>query len=116
NGWQLYYVKYPGGDKTPYNFISIVSASDLAQFEDVFTSIGNRAFSPLFPDSSDMSEASENKADLVKSELWRIEERRYGSDDALSSEDFQIDYMYIMDGRGCDDLVLEPEFARIILK
>src|SRR5699024_1568569 len=116
NGWQLYYVKYPGGDKTPYNFISIVSASDLAQFEDVFTSIGNRAFSPLFQASSDMSEASENKADLVKSELWRIEERMYGSDDALSSEYFQIDYMNVMNGRGSDYLMLEHELARPIHK
>src|SRR5699024_7899225 len=46
HGWQLYYVEYPGGERSQYNLVSVASASDLTAFEKLFTAIDDRGYIP----------------------------------------------------------------------
>ena len=110
-GWELYYVEYPGGERSKYNFISIASASKLTDFEKLFSPINSRGFNPS---SDDQSSASQVERSLIKSELWIVEDRLVDSTAALPAEYLQIDYMSVTPGKNSDYLMLEDELAKPI--
>src|SRR5699024_12159600 len=106
-----YYVEYPGGERSKYNFISIASASKLTDFEKLFSPINSRGFNPS---SDDQSSASQVERSLIKSELWIVEDRLVDSTAALPAEYLQIDYMSVTPGKNSDYIMLEDELAKPI--
>src|SRR5699024_3407390 len=90
HGWQLYYVEYPGGERSQYNLVSVASASDLTAFEKLFTAIDDRGY---IPSTAGKSAVPEIENSLYKSELWKIEDQMTDSTAVLPAKYLQIDYM-----------------------
>ncbi|GAA5522638.1 hypothetical protein Asal01_02600 [Fodinibius salicampi] len=108
--WRLYYVEYPGGEKSGYNFVSIASAPDLATFEDIFSDISANRYVPPEAQISSLS----NK--IVKTELWKVEDAIGDSSRNQNnpSKYMTMDYMEVSQGKYPDYLMLEDEVAKPI--
>lgn len=108
--WHLYHVSYPGGEKARYNFVSIVTASDLAAFEDVFSSV---SASPYIPAASG-SEISPVHDSIIKTELWKVENALIDSTKDHPTRYVSMDYMDVAPGKNPEYLLLEDEVAKPI--
>ncbi|SHF80671.1 hypothetical protein SAMN05443144_113111 [Fodinibius roseus] len=108
--WQLYHVSYPGGEKTDYNFVSIVTATDLAAFEEVFSTVSS---SPYIP-SAFGSEISAVHDSIIKTELWKVENAFIDSTKNHPAKYMSMDYMDVAPDKNPDYLMLEEEVAKPI--
>lgn len=108
--WRLYFVEYPGGEKNDYNFVSIASASDLATFEELFSSV---SASPYIP-SVVSSEISSVGNTVTKMELWKVQNAIVDSTNGHPSKYMTMDYMDVAPGKNPDYLMLEEEVAKPI--
>lgn len=108
--WRLYHVSYPGGKKTDYNFVSIATASDLAAFEEVFSSVSS---SPYIPSAS-RSEISSVHESVIKTELWKVENALIDSTGNHPTRYMSMDYMEVAPDKNPDYLMLEDEVAKPI--
>lgn len=111
NNWRLYYVKYPGGEKSDYNFVSIATSDSLGAFSSLFSSISNSGFIPVGTDASPIKSINNR---LIKSELWKVENTAHDSGDPSPSTYMTMDYMDVAPGKNPDYLMLEGEVAKPI--
>lgn len=74
-GWYLYKVKYPGGEKSNYNFLSITISSSINRLGDYFSESNAPGFVPSSTSKGGTEQLSK-LATLIKSEIWRIEKLR----------------------------------------
>ena len=111
--WALYYVKFPGGEKSDYNFISIASASNLAAFEKIYAPISAHGYIPAA--AKDKKMLSVENA-VVKTELWKVENTLSASADSSNKQSkyVSMDYMKVVPGKSPDYLMLEDEIAKPI--
>ena len=111
--WQLYHVQYPGGEKSHYNFLSIASAPNLNTFQELFSPISGSSYVPSIAKEDAMASI---KNSLVKSELWKVENKLADSTYSPPSQYLLIDYMKVVPGKTPDYLMLEDEIAKPIHK
>jgi hypothetical protein len=112
-GWYLYKVKYPGGEKSNYNFVSVTVSSSINSLGDYFSDTDAPGFVPS-PTSERGAEQLAKLATLVKSELWRVENSVYADTGATPSRYMSMDYMKVAPGKNPDYLMLEDEIAKPI--
>lgn len=108
--WRLYHVSYPGGEKNDYNFVSVVTASDLAAFETIFSSVSS---SPYIPSASS-SEINPIHDSVIKTELWKVQNALIDSTKKHPSKYMSMDYMDVAPDKNPDYLMLEDEVAKPI--
>lgn len=114
--WSLYKVHYPGGAQSGYNFVSVATAPSLAAFESSFSEMDVPEFIPVNTSTSKKKHL-ENICSLVKSELWKVENRIAQPDTAQSPSQYMtMDYMEVTPGKSFDYLMLEEEIAKPIHK
>lgn len=113
NDWALYYVEFPGGEKSKYNFVSIASASNLAAFRKLFSPVSAHSYIPEV--AKDKKMLSVENA-VLKSELWKVESTLSDSMDSNGkpSKYMSMDYMNVAPGKSPDYLMLENEIAKPI--
>jgi len=114
--WRLYAVRYPGGEKSDYNYVSVTSATSLDDFDDNMSNITSIDFVPQTV-AGKSKEQLKSMCGLVKSELWKIENKITESDDVtVPSKYMTMDYMDVTPGKEYDYLMLEDEIAKPIHK
>lgn len=112
-GWYLYKVKYPGGEESTYNFVSITTTSSINGLGDHFSDSDAPGFVPSSIDKGSTQQLSK-VATLIKSEIWRIENSAYSDTGATPSRYMSMDYMNVASGKSPDYLMLEDEIAKPI--
>lgn len=111
--WYLYKVKYPGGKKSNYNFVSVTTALTLKAFSHHFSDKKSPGFIP-----STMEPKAEQHltrlATLRKSEIWKVENAAFADSGGSPSRYMTMDYMKVASGKSPDYLMLEDEIAKPI--
>ncbi|MGM0546563.1 MAG: hypothetical protein ACQEST_07560 [Bacteroidota bacterium] len=111
--WYLYKVKYPGGNTSEYNLVSITTSSSMESLGDHFSDTVTPGFIPST--IGDNVERQLSKlASLVKSEIWKIENSAFADTGASPSRYMTMDFMNVAQGRDLDYLMLEDEIAKPI--
>lgn len=111
--WCVYKVKYPGGSKSEYNFVSITTGSSLEGLNTHFSETVAPGFIPSTMDKNAEQQLSK-LVSLVKSEVWKVENNALGDTVASPSKYMTMDYMDVSEGKSLDYLMLEDEIARPI--
>lgn len=108
--WRLYKVNFPGGERSDYNFVCLVTADDIRSFEDNFSNTSLY----FLPASKNRQDATKIAAITkpVASEIWKVRSL-LSMEDAPSepSRFMTMDYMDVAQGRGLEYLMLEDEVA-----
>ncbi|PAU94765.1 hypothetical protein CK503_04635 [Aliifodinibius salipaludis] len=111
--WYLYKVKYPGGQESSYNFVSITTASSIDKLGDHFSASNAPGFVPSAI-AKGGAEQLTKLATLVKSEIWRVEDSAFADTGSTPSRYISMDYMEVAQGKDPDYLMLEDEIAKPI--
>lgn len=111
--WELYRIQYPGGKKSGYSFLSIVTGTDLDTLQSAFSSMELPGF---LPEAINIKGAKILEiCHLVKSELWNVENSISNNEsDGMPSKYVTLDYMNVSAGKSPDYLMLEDEIAKPI--
>ncbi|NGP88820.1 hypothetical protein [Fodinibius halophilus] len=112
--WALYHAKFPGGEENNYDFISIITASDVDSLLNLFNDIKDPPFIPAsFADN--LSQKVALNCSVIKSEIWKVENIASGEKaDKAPGKYVSMDYMEVAPGKGADYLMLEEEIAKPI--
>ena len=110
--WSLYKAQYPGGEKSGYNFISIIRTTDIDKLIEQFNPIASPEYVPHAGPAINTNALSKITS-LMKSEVWRVENFIQG-DDSPPSKYMTMDYMEVAPGKNPDYLMLEEEIAKPI--
>jgi len=109
-GWYFYEVKYPGGAKGDYNFVSIMTIDTLQVLQDKTPSgfdtngLSNKEREEFF-----------NISEVLYSEIWKVEnEIKPGNSDAAPSRYLAMSYMNVDAGKEFDYLMLEDDYSKPI--
>jgi hypothetical protein len=110
--WQLYAVRYPGGERSNYNMICVVTAPEINTFEDAFSGIESMQFMPAGGGDNEMGEMA-SMTQLAASEIWNVRSR-VDTDTAKTEPTryMTMDYMHVPEGNGPAYLTLEDEVAK----
>lgn len=110
--WQLYKVNFPGGEKSNYNYVNVVTSEDIRSFEDNFSNIASLYFVPSSSNSDELTNLA-GIVDLRASEIWKVRSLITNGDEgsAEPSRFMTMDYMDVAQGRGLEYLMLEDEVA-----
>lgn len=110
--WQIYKVSFPGGERSKYNYVNIVTAEDIRSFEDEFSTISSTFFIPNSYNGSDLNNLDEI-VDLQASEIWKVRSMisPEKENSVKPSRYMAMDYMNVAQGRGLEYLMLEDEVA-----
>lgn len=109
--WRLYMVNYPGGQRSTYNYVSIVTASEIDTIEEAFSKKKPLYFMPVSSDENTAGNMA-TMTSLVGSEIWKVI--------SLLPEDIaktkpgkylMMDYMQVPEGNGPGYLTLEDQVA-----
>lgn len=115
SSWALYVAKYPGGETSGYNFISVTTTSDIDSLDNQFSDVSIPKF---IPSSNTSLPAKKLKSigHLIKSEIWRVENVLPEEKDSsrTPSKYLTMDYMNVAPGKSPDYLMLEEEVAKPI--
>ncbi len=109
--WRLYAVRYPGGERSNYNMISVVTAPEVNTFEDAFSKLESMQFMPASDGEKEIREMA-SMTQLAASEIWNV--RSMATTDTAKTEPAQfmsMDYMHVPEGNGPAYLTLEDEVA-----
>lgn len=110
--WRIYKVNFPGGERSNYNYVSMVTIGDIRSVEDNFSNISSLYFVPKSSESESLSKLA-SIVDLQASEIWKV--RSLISTDTMQatkpSRYMTMDYMNVSQGRGLEYLMLEDEVA-----
>lgn len=109
--WALYHAEYPGGEKNHYNFVSIVTTSDLASLENIFSSVTSIDY---FPPEAQSGNTPTVENSVIKTELWKLENAIMDSTGETPTKYIIMDYMNVTPGKNPDYLMLEEEVAKPI--
>ena len=112
-GWYLYKVKFPGGEKSNYNFVSITVSSSINDLGDYFSESNTPGFIPSPTTKGGMEQLSK-LATLMKSEIWRVKNSAFADTGSTPSRYMSMDYMKVAQGKDPDYLMLEDEIAKPI--
>lgn len=111
--WQLYAVRYPGGERSKYNVVCVVTAPEVNTFEDnAFSEMESMQFTPASDGKNEMGKLA-SMTKLVASEIWKV--RSLLATDTARTEPGQymtMDYMKVPEGSGPAYLTLEDEVAK----
>ncbi|WP_138431021.1 hypothetical protein [Fodinibius saliphilus] len=111
--WTLYHAKFPGGKQNSYDFISVVTASNIDSLLNLFNDIKNPPFIPSSTDKS--NQKITNHCSVIKSEIWKVENMVSDGDTSNPPGKYvSMDYMRVAPGKGPDYLMLEEEIAKPI--
>lgn len=110
--WQLYKVNFPGGERSNYNYVNIVTTEDIRSFEDNFSNISSLYFIPNSNESDDLN-ALAGIVDLRGSEIWKVRSMisPETGETMKPSRYMTMDFMNVAQGRGLEYLMLEDEVA-----
>lgn len=112
--WRLYKVGYPGGERSNYNFVSVLTVNSPGILEELFSSQYLPSFIPE-KHTADGNRLLRESVSLIASEIWKVE--NIIESDSLHSTPGRflvMDYMDVAPGRGLDYLMLEDEIAKPI--
>lgn len=109
--WALYHVEYPGGKKSSYNFVSIVSTPSISSIEETFSTVTSTDYIPSEAQSGNMPTVENS---VIKTELWRVENALLDSSETQPTKFMGMDYMNVTSGKNPDYLMLEEEVAKPI--
>lgn len=112
-GWYLYKVKFPGGEKSNYNFVSITVSSSINNLGDYFSDSNAPGFVPTTTTKGSTEQLSK-LATLIKSEIWRVQNSAFADTGSTPSRYMSMDYMKVAPGKDPDYLMLEDEIAKPI--
>jgi hypothetical protein len=112
-GWYLYKVKFPGGEKSNYNFVSITISSSINSLGNYFSDSNDPGFVPSSTNKGGAKQLSK-VATLIKSEIWRLENSAFADTGSTPSRYMSMDYMKVAPGKNPDYLMLEDEIAKPI--
>lgn len=109
--WRLYKVNFPGGERTTYNFVCVVTAEGIRSFEENFSNISSMYFMPKTGNQQSSSKLAAI-TDMEASEIWKVRSL-INVDESPSppSRFMTMDYMNVAQGRGLEYLMLEDEVA-----
>lgn len=111
--WKLYKVNFPGGDKSSYSFVSIVTATDMRAFENNFSNTFPVYYMPVT--GSNPPQAARDLASLTElhaSEVWKVRSLIEQTEEKTTPSRFMVmDFMNVTQGRGLEYLMLEDEVA-----
>lgn len=114
--WRLYSVRYPGGEKSNYDYVIVTSATSLNDFDANMSNVASIDFVPKTVNNKN-KEQLKSLCTLVKSELWKIENKIAETEDVtVPTKYMTMDYMDVSPGKGYDYLMLEDEIAKPIHK
>lgn len=110
--WQIYKVNFPGGERSNYNYVNIVTTTDIRSFEKDFSNISSNYFVPNSYEGNELDNLAEI-VDLQASEIWKVRSLLSPeSDNSVNTSRFMtMDYMNVAQGRGLEYLMLEDEVA-----
>lgn len=110
--WRVYKVNFPGGEKSNYNYVNIVTTEDIRSFEDNFSNISSLFFVPKSAESNGLGGLA-SIVDLQASEIWKVRSLIPGDTTQADepSRYMTMDYMDVAQGRGLEYLMLEDEVA-----
>ncbi|NGP76316.1 hypothetical protein G3570_06715 [Balneolaceae bacterium YR4-1] len=110
--WQIYKVNFPGGHKSKYNYVNIVTTEDIRSFEDNFSSISSVFFVPNSYEGSGLNNLDEI-VELQASEIWKVRSMisPENGNAVNPSRYMTMDFMDVAQGRGLEYLMLEDEVA-----
>jgi hypothetical protein len=113
SSWSLYYVRFPGGEKSNYHLISIATATNIDTLLNTFSDLRLPSYIPA--NTSEKIQKLASTSTLVKSELWKVENALPINGNAdLPSTYMTMDYMEVAPGKNPDYLMLEDEVAKPI--
>lgn len=113
--WALYHVRFPGGEKSNYHFISITKATDIDTLLNAFNNLQSPIYVPT--NTGEQGQKLASMCTLIKSELWKIENvLPMGGENTAPSKYMTMDYMEVAPGKNPDYLMLEDEIAKPIHK
>ena len=110
--WELYIVSYPGGERTSYNMVCVVTSSKIETLQNKFSKVGSISFMPVDSDKGKANELA-SLSELMASEIWKV--RAMLPRDTMETKPakyMMMDYMYTDEGNGTVYLVLEDEVAK----
>lgn len=109
--WRLYKVVFPGGERSGYDYVSIITAEDIDTFENNFIGKSVLYFLPGTDDDQVVSDfVSVSK--LEGSEIWKVRSLIPMEEANSDPSRFKaMDYMNVSQGRGLEYLMLEDEVA-----
>lgn len=108
--WRLYFVEYPGGERSEYNFVCIATATDIQTFENQFSAGTSLQYMPVLNGQEDEDLAS--LSNVVASEIWKIRSLFFPDTTFQKPAKYMtMDYMNVVQGRGLEYLMLEDEVA-----
>ncbi|MDX1585151.1 MAG: hypothetical protein R3222_00345 [Balneolaceae bacterium] len=110
--WQIYKVNYPGGERSNYNYVNIVTTEDIRSFEDNFSNISSIYFVPNTYEGDNLNNLA-GIVDLQASEIWKVRSLiSPETENSVNPSRFMtMDYMNVAQGRGLEYLMLEDEVA-----
>ncbi len=109
--WKIYKVNFPGGERSSYSYVNVVTASDIRSFEDNFSNISALYFIPHTENQESLSGLA-SIADLHASEIWKVRSLIPSENEESEPSRFKaMDYMNVSQGRGLEYLMLEDEVA-----
>lgn len=109
--WRIYKVNFPGGDRSDYNFVNVVTAEDIRSFEDNFSNLSSLYFVPTSEKMQGTSKMA-NISELQGSEIWKVRSLiDVKQNTSQPSRFMMMDYMNVAQGRGLEYLMLEDEVA-----
>lgn len=110
--WRLYKVNYPGGERSKYNYVSVVTVGDMHSFQENFSNISALYFLPDTKDAKRLSNLT-SMLDIYASEIWKVRSLipTDSLPDTTPSRYMTMDFMNVAQGRGLEYLMLEDEVA-----
>lgn len=114
DSWSLYQVKFPGGAKSEYNFVSMTAASGLDKFEaseprEILSGMSNSNRT-----NSIMSESNRLRT-VMFSEVWKVVNKIASEKEAPNPGKYlMMDFMNVVPGKESEYQMLEDELARPI--
>ncbi len=109
--WSLYKVQYPGGEKSGYNFVSVVTANSMDSFGNQFAQITSLEYLPGDMGTNGQEHFS-SISSVIKSEIWKVENNIEADTLSEPSKFMTMDYMKVAPAKSPDYLMLEDEIAK----
>lgn len=110
--WRLYKIAYPGGERSDYNFASVITVTSPDVIEKLFSNQSLPLYIPEKNIKKDKKLLSSSTTHIA-SELWKVENTiKLDTVSNQPSRYMVMDYMDVNPGRGLDYLMLEDEIAK----
>ncbi|MDN5216969.1 hypothetical protein QQ020_33165 [Fulvivirgaceae bacterium BMA12] len=112
-GWYLYGVKFPYGQNTDYDYVTVTVYNDIAKLEDPYKQIEAMA-KKAYPDM-DIAELSKKTAaarDLVWGEVFTVTDEAIPGPSASPAQFIAVNFMEVEQGKGAAYEEMERELVK----